>query len=188
MRFAAPRSLWPYWMAQAPICLFGLAAAAWGVFVLPLLWQQISLDNIAKQYILGRRFPLQLLSNKSRQIEKAQPVPFCNATRLHDLVVLRLAILEEAAERKGHTLIEEADAPLYEADTTALSCAPADPFAWLVLFWLDVRRHGVEAGKFSYLRLSYDLGSNEGWVALWRNQLAMKLFAALPGSCRSGTR
>ena len=38
----------------------------------------------------------------------------------------------------------------------------------------------VQAENANYLRLSYALGPNESWIALWRNRLAFSLFERLP--------
>ena len=32
----------------------------------------------------------------------------------------------------------------------------------------------------AYLRLSYETSPNEGWIAIWRNRLAMTIFDRLP--------
>ena len=42
------------------------------------------------------------------------------------------------------------------------------------------RKHGLTTSSVNYLRLSYRLGPNESWIALWRNKLAFALFERLP--------
>ena len=51
---------------------------------------------------------------------------------------------------------------------------------WLTLFWLDAIKHGLDINNANYLRLSYTLGPNEAWIALWRIRLAFQLFEKLP--------
>ena len=58
--------------------------------------------------------------------------------------------------------------------------SPGDPFVWLTLFGLDAARNGLTPGNERYLRLSYALGPNEGWIAYWRVQLALAQFERLP--------
>ena len=70
--------------------------------------------------------------------------------------------------------------PLYNAARKALTCAPTDSFLWLTLFWLDAVKHGLEQNNANYLRLSYALGPNEAWIAMWRIRLAFQLFEKLP--------
>ena len=56
----------------------------------------------------------------------------------------------------------------------------ADGFAWLTLFWLEVRKHGYQSKYGNYLRLSYALAPYEGWIALWRSKLAIAVLDQLP--------
>ena len=70
--------------------------------------------------------------------------------------------------------------PFYNLLRRALSCAPADPLEWLTLFWLDAGKSWFTPEDGNYLRMSYALGPNEGWIALWRVRLAVALFERLP--------
>lgn len=169
-----------YFVARTLISLAGLGAVLWGGFFLPYFRQQAPLSLIAAEVLQGHIFKRQTLIEKARQIEASEQSWFCNSTELHAAVVLQLAILDDAIKAADQTLIDSAYTPLYDATRRALSCAPADSFAWLTLFWLDATKHGFEPNNANYLRLSYALGPNEGWIALWRNRLAMVLGARLP--------
>jgi hypothetical protein len=59
----------------------------------------------------------------------------------------------------------------------SLSCEPADPFLWLVLYWVENAQNRFQP---EYLKISYDLGPNEGWVALKRNPVALADYERLP--------
>ena len=63
---------------------------------------------------------------------------------------------------------------------SSLSCAPADPFLWLALYSVEVTENGFKPDYLKYLRLSYRLGPQEGWIALKRNPLAFAVFQQLP--------
>ena len=95
-------------------------------------------------------------------------------------MTLRLAIVTDAIAGTDPSLVASAYAPLYDATRTALACAPANSFAWLILFWLDAAKHGLRPDNLTYLRLSYALSPNEEWIALWRNRLALAVFPQLP--------
>ena len=69
---------------------------------------------------------------------------------------------------------------LLDVTRRALVCAPADPFVWLTLFWLEAGKSGLSSDNARYLRLSYALGPNEGWISLWRAKIAFALFEQLP--------
>jgi hypothetical protein len=50
----------------------------------------------------------------------------------------------------------------------------------MVMAWLDGATTGLRPVQLEYLRLSYRLGPNEGWVAARRNRLALAIFERLP--------
>jgi hypothetical protein len=167
-------------MVRACIVLLGLSSIAWGSIVLPPFWQRASLNDVATEYVQGRTLAMGALLLKAQQVRITKLPYFCDPATLHDSVLLHLAILEEAVTQGNQPLVNSAGAPLYEAIRSSVSCAPADSFVWLVLFWLDARKQGVRPNNVEFLRLSYALGRNEGWIDLWRNQLAMRLLQNLP--------
>jgi hypothetical protein len=61
-----------------------------------------------------------------------------------------------------------------------LSCSPADPFLWLILYWVESAQNGSKADYLKYLRMSYRLGPNEGWIALKRNRVTFTVSEKLP--------
>lgn len=168
------------YLTRIVICLLGLAAVAWGGFALPLFWEQASPRSVASKLLQGHTFKMQWLLDEARQAEAAETYRFCNPTALHNLVVLRLAVFNEAIAAKDRALVDSSYEPLYDAIRKALSCVPADPFGWLTLFWLDAGKHGFKPDNANYLRLSYELGPNEFWIALWRSRLVFALFEQLP--------
>lgn len=167
-------------LVRALVCLVGIGAVAWGGSLLPLFWRQASLSQIASELLQGDTFKIQTLEDETRRAEAGEQSSFCNPTDLHDVVVLRLAILNEAITAKNQKLIETAYSSLSDSTRSALFCAPTDSFAWLTLFWLDVVKRGFQPDNANYLRLSYSLGPNEGWVALRRSRLAIAMFGRLP--------
>jgi hypothetical protein len=169
-----------YFLARSFIALLGLSAVAWGGFAFPLFWQEVSPDRIAAGLVRGDAFKLQVLLDAAQQAEATERNLFCNPTESHNVVVLRLAILNEAIASTNQSLVESTYSPLYDVTRRALSCVPADSFVWLTLFWLDTSKHGFNPDNANYLRLSYTLGPNEGWIALWRSRIAFALFERLP--------
>ena len=162
------------------ICLLGLSAIAWGAYELPLFWQEASPRSIASRLLQGDSFKTELLLSEVRQAEDTDRQPFCNPAMLRSLVTLRLFILNGSIAAANQALVESSYDPLYQAARTALTCSPADSFVWLTLFWLDAGKHGLDTNNANYLRLSYALGPNEAWIALWRIRLAFQLFEKLP--------
>ena len=164
-------------LARVVIILFGLAAVVWGALTFPIFWQQAVPKSVAAKLLQGQTFKTQWLSAEAEQAEAADRRSFCNPTALHNDVILRLAILFGSANRE---IADAAYQTLYAAARSALSCAPADPFVWLTLCWLDAAKHGFNPENANYLRLSYALGPNESWIAWWRSRLAFALFEQLP--------
>ena len=167
-------------LARTFVCLLGLGAVVWGGLVFPFFWQQAPLNRVVSELLHGHAFKTQTLLDEAQHADAVAQSSFCNPTQLHNAVVLRLAILDEGIAAGNQTLIDSTYRPLYDASRTALSCMPADPFVWLTLFWLDAGKHGFDLDNANYLRLSYALGPNEGWIALSRSRIAFALFARLP--------
>ena len=95
---------------------------------------------MASRYIQGSTFAMQELMAEARQSESLEQSAFCNPTALHDTLVLRLAVLEEGSTQRDQPVIDAAYLPLANAAKKALSCTPADSLAWLILFWLELRK------------------------------------------------
>jgi hypothetical protein len=162
------------------VCLLGLAAIAWGGSVLPLFSQEAPLNRITAEVLQGHAFKTQTLLGEARKADTDEPSSFCTLAQSRDAVILHLALLDDALRAGNQTLIDSAYAPLYDATRRALACVPTDSFAWLTLFWLEAGKRGLAPENVNYLRLSYVLGPNEGWIALWRCKLAFAVFEQLP--------
>lgn len=179
-RLGSSRPRMAYTFTRALTWLVAITAIAWGGFFLPQLWRQAPLDHVASEYLRGQGFKSETLYKMVREAEMAKQLPFCDPTWLRDMLILRLAILNDAIAEGDGARTKLDYAPLYVATRTALSCTPSNSFAWLVLFWLDVSRRGLNPDSAHYLRLSYTLSCNEEWIALWRNSLALSIFPQLP--------
>jgi hypothetical protein len=160
--------------------VLGVAAIMWGGLVLPSIWQQGPLGKLAAEILEGQVFRRQALLAQDRRLEAVERSLLCNPVEMHNAVIVRLAMFEGAIRDGNQAGAESAYSALHDAATNALACVPSDAFAWLALFWLDVGRRGLSAANAEYLRLSYALAPNEGWIALWRNRLALSMFEQLP--------
>jgi hypothetical protein len=159
--------------------LLGLSAVIWGLFTLPLFWQQASPISVAVKLLQGDSFKVQSLVDEAQQADHVAKFRFCNPAALHSIFVLRLFLLNQSIASADHVLVNSSYGPAYSAARNAVACAPADSFVWLALFWLEAGKHGLDDRNAGFLRLSYALSPNEAWIALWRTQLAMLLFDRL---------
>jgi hypothetical protein len=174
-----------FFIARALICLFGLSCVFWGASMLPAFRQETTLNRIASDLLRGGAFKLPVLSEEAEQIGTVRGSTFCDPAALHSVVVIRVAILQKAIAGADRASVDAASVSLYNSAKTALACSPADPFTWLTLFWLDAAKSGLTPENTNYLRLSYALGPNEGWIGLWRIQLALPMLDRLPSDLSS---
>jgi hypothetical protein len=164
------------------IYLIGLGALAvlWGIQVLPTVWRESKLERVARQIIEGQIYQPRDLVALTPIVDNVERSTFCRPASLRSAAIIRLRLTEEAIKAADQPNIDKTFAELISSIHNSLKCAPADSFLWLVLFWADTKRHGVTPHDLDDLRLSYELGPFEGWVALKRSPISLSLFAELP--------
>jgi hypothetical protein len=160
------------------VSAMGLGTIAWGAILLPYFWDEPARNRVTAEIVQGHTFARQTLLNEAERASSASA--FCDPARVHDAVILRLATLQQAITISDQSYLGAAYGRLYDATRAALGCSPADGFAWLTLFWLEVSKHGYQPQYGQYLRLSYKLAPYEGWIALWRSKLAIAILDQLP--------
>lgn len=177
--FAAARQRRPSFLLRTFVSLLGLGAVAWAGVMLPLFWEQAPLGRVSLEVVRGRTFKIQSLEGEVQAAAADRP-SFCSPTELHNEVIVRVAMVNEALAKADRALVRSLYEPLRDATRAALACSPADPFAWLTLYWLDTAERGFTPENAKYLRLSYSTGPNEGWIGSWRFRLAIATFDQLP--------
>lgn len=157
----------------------GASAVVWGLVVLPVFWRDSGLQQMAIRIENRASFKPEIIQALLPPAEAVEHNERCQPAALHAAAIVRLRLAEAAilaAERQS------IDAKLDALDAAArhsLACAPADPFLWMALAWLDQARNGSKPEQLAFLRLSYRLGPNEGWVAARRNRLALAMYERL---------
>ncbi len=167
-------------IARIVIIAFALAAVSWGIFSLGISRQVGPVERIAKRVIYGEAFKagaLDVLQPAMASIEAAED---CQPNAQRAVAIIRLRELESAVSAAARKSIDDNRIVLRKSIVRSLRCAPADPYLWLVLYWTDMTQNGLNPRHFDYLRMSYQTGPNEAWVALKRNRLAMAAFSKLP--------
>ena len=158
----------------------GLLGVAWGIATLPIFWRQLPIERIASRIIEGDPFKLEALLEQLPVLEAAQATSICRPAAVRSAAIIRLRMLEETIAVGERALIDPHMSALRTAIRHSLGCSPADPFLWLVLYWVEGTMHGFKSEYLTYLRMSYRLGPNEGWIALKRNPAGFALFEQLP--------
>jgi hypothetical protein len=167
-------------IARGVTLVFGISAIFWSVQIFPTLMQQDAVKQIASEVLSGNRFKSGFLNKVIRENESAQ-ASACNPSVAHDMVILSAAVVDEAATSADKTAIDRAYGQANDTARRSIACTPTDSFAWLTLFWLASAKQGFSPEADLYLRMSYRLGPNEGWISLWRNRLVMAIYSQLPG-------
>jgi len=157
----------------------GCAAIAWGAYTCSNFWRHTPIERIAGHVIAGDPFKTRQLTDLSPTLDMVEHEPLCGPDTLHSVAVLRLRLLEIAMD-EGEGSIDAQMQTVRDSVRRSLACSPADPFLWTVLYWVETAQNGFRPEYLAYLRLSYLLGPNEGWVALKRNRLALAIFGQLP--------
>jgi hypothetical protein len=162
------------------ILLFGLASIVWGVAAFPALSRYSSLERLSLGIIDRNDYKPEALASMTSDVEAAEQESYCRPEALRSAAVVRLRLAEDAIGRGKRDAIDADLTALYRSTRSALSCSPANPFLWMTLSWLEGAREGFNRDQLQFLRLSYSLGPNEGWVAVRRSRLALAMFERLP--------
>jgi hypothetical protein len=169
-------------LSRVFIIIFGCIGVIWGLATFPDFWRQAPMERTASHIINGEPYKIKMLMAQMPTAEAAEKLARCHPRALQSAAIIRLRIVEQASfDSGGKSTDVQQIASLDDLIRNSLSCSPADPFLWLVLYWAEVTKNGFDARYLNYLRMSYQLGPNEGWVALKRNSLAFINFERLPG-------
>jgi hypothetical protein len=162
------------------IAFFGCIAIWWGIIMFPGFWQEASIERIAGLVIAGDQFKSEILARQLPIIDSTGRSAYCRPAGVRSAAIIRIRVAEQAMAGSDRSAIDGALANSQAAVRRSLACSPADPFLWLGLFWSMNTREAPIPYNFIYLRLSYLLGPNEGWIALRRNRIALAMFGSLP--------
>jgi len=162
------------------LAALGLIAIWWGIIGLPVFWRDSSLERIAAKVIAGDPFKGATLNRQLPLMGKIERSSYCHPAALRSAAIIHLRMLEADALVNHGGLDNDELKSLDEVIRSSLSCAPADPFLWLVRYWVESEENGYKSDYLKYLRMSYRLGPNEGWIALKRNPVVVSVLVTLP--------
>jgi hypothetical protein len=155
--------------------ILGCIAALWGAFCFQKFWQEASTEQIAKRIVAGEIFKPEILARQLPIINNIESSTFCRPAALRSAAIIELRMMELAAPSNGSSAGRLMS--LRDLIRHSLSCAPADTFLWFVLYLLE---DAEGKSKLEYLRMSYYLGPNEGWIGIKRNPITFGLPDPLP--------
>jgi hypothetical protein len=168
------------WLARLFFATTAIGSIAWGIVCAPVFFDESNLDG-AKELLL-RNVPLSdaELEGLGPALVRSAKRSYCVPAIDRSAAIVRLRLAENAFTNGQSEIVDARMNTLDQAINKSLGCAPADPYLWLVLFWVRNNREGISEKNFDLLRMSYRLGPNEGWVASKRNHLALAMFDVLP--------
>jgi hypothetical protein len=169
-----------YALARLFAVMLGLSAIAWGAATFPIFWSQLPIEQAATAILERNAFKPHSLDPLLPPINRIEHSSYCQPEAVRSAAMIRLQLAEEAVATAERDAIDIRLSTLQDTILKSLACAPSDPFLWSILTWLDQTRRGFRPRQLMYLRLSYQLGPNEGWMADRRNRLALSMFWRLP--------
>jgi hypothetical protein len=158
----------------------GLSALAWGAATFPTFWTQLSIERTADAIVDRDAFTPHSLERFLPAVDQIERLNYCWPEALHNAAIIRLQLAKDAITNADRDAIDLRLDVLRNDIHRSLACSPSDAFLWMTLAWLDQMRQGFRPEQLTYLRLSYQLGPYEGWIAERRNRLALSMFARLP--------
>jgi hypothetical protein len=179
MEMAAPGIAASSLVARCVVGGFAGLALAWAYFSVPLFWRQSPVENTAKYIIAEDSFKLESLTGIKAIFLELERTWTGSASLLRAGAILNLRLLEQTIARGDQERLDSLMSETDEMTRKSLIKAPAEPFLWTVLFWLENTRSGFNPAHLQYLKMSYSVGPNEGWVAAKRNRFSLAMFPVL---------
>ena len=177
--FAGDRSRLIFPATRCLVPLLGLAAIAWAASVFSIAWLGSDVAKTAARVISGDRFRSdiwQSIEFKFRDISHQAVKP----SLLAKLAVIHLRGVETAPSGENNQQVQSRLLELTGLTKDALRNAPTDGFLWLTLCWISERSGEATDDRWRFLRSSYRMSPNEGWIGLKRIPFALSRFPALP--------
>jgi hypothetical protein len=157
----------------------GAAAMAWPVIAFPVFWRENVIVDVARAVFAGEAFKPEVLAAVEARTE-TDSGSMLRSSVLGKAAVIRLRQAEDAIRTGSPELVDQRLESLAQILRETFRNAPDDPFLWLTQFWLDTTRNGLRPDNLRFLKMSYDLGPYEGWIAVKRDRIALTAFPALP--------
>jgi hypothetical protein len=167
-------------IARALLVGLGCLGALWGAAAFAEAWRDSGVDHIAQRVVMGEPFRLDVLLEQVPMLDAIEAEAACRPEALRNASIVRLRIAESTLLGGDVSHLDERMDALRSAIVRSLSCSPSDSFLWLGLYWEQTVTSGFVPDDLKLLRMSYELGPNEGWIIVKRNPLALSVYSRLP--------
>jgi hypothetical protein len=166
-------------IARALLVGLGCLSALWGLAALAQIWRDDDVEHIARRVVMGDPYRLEGLLEKVPVLDTIEAASTCHPKTLLSDSMIRLRIVESTFEGGDGPHVDERMEAMQRAVVRSLACSPNDSFLWLALYWAHTVSNGFASDDLRLLRMSYELGPNEGWIVIKRNRLALAVFPQL---------
>jgi len=157
----------------------GAAAMVWAVCVFPKFSSEMAIVSVAKAVLAGELFKPGVLAAVDVNVEN-DPDRMARSSVLGKIAIIHLRYAEDAIRTGDTAQIDRRMKSLTSIVDSSLRNAPSDPFLWLARFWLNNIVLGYQPKHLRDLRMSYDIGRYEGWLAAKRNRLSLAYYRVMP--------
>jgi hypothetical protein len=169
----------PFGFTRILTTTFGICSIAWAISAIPVYWAEAAFATAAQHILSGDKYSPEQMKLLKLQLVTT-PADSLRPSSLSDIATIRLRMAETGLTSGNAQLASSGFDDLGTALTAALAENPTNSFLWLTKYWLETTRAGNPAADLKFLRMSYALGPNEGWIALRRSPLALSAFSSLP--------
>jgi hypothetical protein len=142
-------------------------------------FEHVSQERLAFRILLGDSFPVDIVSPIQSTASSADDAAACHPSLRRALVVLDLDLFEDAFASADRSTMDDRLGRLENSVSSALTCTPTDAFLWCLRYWVKNLKYGFNGDILTDLKMSYQLGPNEGWIAARRNRFALAVFDRL---------
>ena len=165
-------------VARLSLAIIGVLGMAWAIAVIPVFFSENAIVDVAQAITNGEAFKPEVLAAVQARTDTSGE-SMLRSSVLGKAAMIRLRQADDAIRAGDSELIKQRRESLARTVQETLRNAPDDSFNWLVWFWLDTSRNGARPENLPFLRMSYDLGPYEGWIAIKRSRIALAAFPAL---------
>jgi hypothetical protein len=169
----------PVWTTRILTAMFGICSIAWAICAIPVYRAEAAFATAAQHILSGDKYSPEQMNMLKLRLDAA-PASSLRPSALGDIATIRLRIAETGLTSGNVQLAGAGFNDLETAVTAALAESPTNSFLWLTKYWLENTRGGNPTADLKFLRMSYELGPNEGWIAVRRSPLALSAFLSLP--------
>jgi hypothetical protein len=171
--------------ARSGFVVLGTLGLAWSVLTLPTFWTEFPIRQFSEHIVRGETFPLDALQTASRDFRHGIHLTACSAVAAHGSAVVELAILDRSFATPANAPVDSQIEASRNSILSGLACLPSDAFLWFELYRIESLQSGLHAEYLRHLAMSYQVGANEGWIAILRNKAAFAVFPALTTDLKS---